>query len=157
MSAPAQNERSPAPVITTVLMLSSAAIISIIFESGGGMLYGVAVGFDPLLVFVTTLTINFLTVFATILIVDRLLAWRKGFRSWLEKRTARGQRLINKYCWIGIIAGMFVLSPIQVTVIGRLIGIQPKNFYPPLIVGIALSAIVSMGIALGIFKLILNW
>ena len=132
-------------------------LISIIFESGGGMLYGVAVGFDPLLVFVTTLTINFLTVFATILIVDRLLAWRKGFRSWLEKRTARGQRLINKYCWIGIIAGMFVLSPIQVTVIGRLIGIQSNKFYPPLIVGITLSAIVSMGIALGIFKLILNW
>jgi uncharacterized membrane protein len=132
-------------------------LISIIFESGGGMLYGVAVGFDPRLVFVTTLTINILTVFATILIVDRLLEWRKGFRSWLEKRTARGQRLINKYAWIGIIAGMFVLSPIQVTVIGRLIGIQSNKFYPPLIVGIILSAIVSMGIALGIFKLILNW
>jgi hypothetical protein len=37
------------------------------------MLYGVAVGFDSGLVFVTTLTINFLTVFATTLIVDRLL------------------------------------------------------------------------------------
>jgi uncharacterized membrane protein len=132
-------------------------LVSIIFESGGGMLYGVAVGFDPRLVFITTLTINILTVFATILIVDKLLKWRKGFRSWLEKRTARGQRLINKYAWIGIIAGMFVLSPIQVTVIGRLIGIQSNKFYPPLIVGIILSAIVSMGIALGIFKLILNW
>jgi uncharacterized membrane protein len=132
-------------------------LISIIFESGGGMLYGVAVGFDPRLVFITTLTINFLTVFATIVIVDRLLEWKKSFRSWLEKRTARGQRLINKYAWIGIIAGMFVLSPIQVTVIGRLIGIQSNKFYPPLIVGITLSAIVSMGIALGIFKLILNW
>jgi uncharacterized membrane protein len=121
------------------------------------MLYGVAVGFDPRLVFVTTLTINFLTVFATILIVDRLLEWKKSFRSWLEKRTARGQRLINKYAWIGIIAGMFVLSPIQVTVIGRLIGIKSNKFYPPLIVGIILSAIVSIGIALGIFKLILNW
>jgi hypothetical protein len=52
---------------------------------------------------------------------------------------------------------MFVLSPIQVTVIGRLIGIQSKIFYPPLIVGITLSAIVSMVTALGIFKLILNW
>jgi uncharacterized membrane protein len=132
-------------------------LISIIFESGGGLLYGVAVGFVPRLVFVTTLTINILTVFATILIVDKLLEWRKGFRSWLEKRTARGQRLINKYAWIGIIAGMFVLSPIQVTIIGRLIGIQSNKFYPPLIVGIILSAIVSMGIALGIFKLILNW
>ena len=72
-------------------------LISIIFESGGGMLYGVAVGFDPLLVFLSTLTINILTVFASIVVADRLLEWKKGLRSWLEKRTARGQRLINKY------------------------------------------------------------
>ena len=42
------------------------------------MLYGVAVGFDPLLVFVTTLTINILTVFASIFVIDRLLEWKKG-------------------------------------------------------------------------------
>jgi uncharacterized membrane protein len=132
-------------------------LISIIFESGGGMLYGVAVGFDPLLVFASTLTINILTVFASIFLIDKLLEWKKGLRSWLEKRTARGQRLINKYALIGIIAGVFVLSPIQVAIIGRLLRIQSKKFYPTLIVGTALSAVVSMGIALGIFKLILRW
>ncbi len=132
-------------------------LISIIFESGGGMLYGIAVGFDPLLVFATTLTINILTVFASMFVIDRLLNWKKGLRSWLEKRTARGQRLINKYAWIGIIAGVFVLSPIQVAVISRLICIQPNKFYLPLVLGTTLSALVSMGIALGIFKLILGW
>jgi len=132
-------------------------VISIIFESGGGMLYGVAVGFDPLLVFASTLTINILTVFASIMVVDKLLEWKKGLKSWLEKRTARGQRLINKYALIGIIAGVFVLSPIQVAIVGRLLGMQSSKFYPPLIVGTALSAVVSMGIALGIFKLILGW
>ncbi len=132
-------------------------LISIIFESGGGMLYGVAVGFDPLLVFATTLTINILTVFASLFVIDRLLNWKKGLRSWLEKRTARGQRLINKYAWIGIIVGVFVLSPIQVAVISRLICLQSNKFYPPLVVGTTLSALVSMGIALGIFKLILGW
>jgi uncharacterized membrane protein len=132
-------------------------LISIVFESGGGMLYGVAVGFDPLFVFATTLTINMLSVFASIFVIDRLLNWKKGIRIWLEKRTARGQRLINKYCQIGIIAGVFVLSPIQVAVIGRLLGIQSNKYYPPLIGGTALSALVSMGIALGIFKLILGW
>ncbi len=121
------------------------------------MLYGVAVGFDPLLVFASTLIINILTVFASILVINRLLEWKKGLRIWLEKRTARGQRLINKYALIGIIAGMFVLSPIQVAIIGRLLGIQSSKFYPPLIVGTVLSAVVSMGIALGIFKLILGW
>jgi uncharacterized membrane protein len=131
--------------------------ISIVFESGGGMLYGVAVGFNPLLVFVTTLSINILTVFATIFLINRLLEWKKGLRSWLEKRTARGQRLINKYAWIGIIAGVFVLSPMQVAAIGRLLGIRSNKFYSTLIVGTTLSAVVSMGIALGIFKLILRW
>ena len=121
------------------------------------MLYGVAVGFDPAWVFAVTLTINMLTVFITILFVDRLLDWKKGLKSWLEKKTARGQRIIDKYALLGIVAGVFVLSPIQVAIIGRLLGIQPKKFYLPLIGATALSAVVSMGIALGIFKLILHW
>ena len=121
------------------------------------MLYGVAVGFNPLFVFATTASINMLTVFASVYFIDRLLEWRKGLRSWLEKRTARGQRLINKYCSIGIIAGVFVLSPIQVAIVGRLLGIQSNKFFPPLIGGTALSSVVSLGIALGIFKLILRW
>jgi uncharacterized membrane protein len=121
------------------------------------MLYGVAVGFDLQLVFATTLMINILTVFAAIFLVDRLLEWKKGLRSWIERRTARGQRLINKYAWIGIIAGVFVFSPVQVAIIGRLLGIHPSKFYPPLLVGTVLGAIVSMGIALGIFKVILRW
>lgn len=121
------------------------------------MLYGVAVGFDPKFVFATTLIINILTVFASIVIIDKLLQWKKGVRTWLEKKTTRGQRLINKYAWIGIIAGVFVLSPIQVAVIGRLLRIQSNKFYAPMIFGTVLSAIVSLGIALGIFKLILHW
>ncbi len=132
-------------------------LISIVFESGGGMLYGVAVGFNPLVVFATTLTINILTVLATIFLINRLLEWKKGLRIWLEKRTARGQRLIDKYAVIGIIAGVFVLSPIQVAVIGRLCGIRSSKFYGPLIGATVLSAVVSLGIALGIFKLILRW
>ena len=131
--------------------------ISIVFECLGGMLYGVAVGFNPLFVFASTLTINMLTVFASIFVIGRLLDWKKGVRSWLEKRTARGQRIINKYAWIGIIFGMFLLSPIQVAVIGRLLCIQSNKFYPPLIVGTIISGVVSMGIALGIIKIILRW
>ena len=132
-------------------------VIAIVFESAGGMLYGVAVGFDPVLVFVSTLIINIITVFVTSKVIDRLLEWKKGWKSWIERRTARGQRLINKYAWLGIIAGVFVLSPIQVAVVGRLLCIQPRKFYPPLLFGTVLGAIVSMGIALGIFKLILGW
>jgi uncharacterized membrane protein len=132
-------------------------VLAIVFESAGGMLYGVGVGFDPVLVFVCTLIINILTVLAASKLIDRLLEWKKGWRSWIERRTARGQRLINKYAWLGIIAGVFVLSPMQVAVVGRLLCIEPRKFYPPLIGGTILGAIVSMGIALGIFKVILGW
>ena len=132
-------------------------LIAIVFESAGGMLYGVAVGFDPKLVFVSTLIINIVTVFVAAKVIDRLLEWKKGLRGWIDRRTARGQRLIHKYAWIGIIAGVFVLSPVQTAVVGRLLGIKPNKFYPPLIVGTVLGALVSMGIALGIFKVILGW
>lgn len=132
-------------------------LISIVFESLGGMLYGVAVGFDPRLVFATTLMINILTVFAAIFVVGRLLEWKKGIRSWIDRRTARGQRLINKYAWVGIIAGVFVFSPVQIAIIGRLLEIHPRKFYPSLIVGTVLGALLSMGIALGIIKLVLRW
>lgn len=132
-------------------------ITAIVLENAGGNLYGVAVGFDPILVFISTLTINILTVIATSLLIDKLLNWKKGIREWIERRTARGQRLINKYAWIGIIAGTFVLSPLQTAVVGRILGIQPSKFYPPLILGTVLGCIISMGIALGLFKVILGW
>ena len=132
-------------------------LMAVVFESAGGMLYGVAIGFDPKLVFVSTLIINILTVLVAVEIIEKLLDWKKGLRSWIDRRTVRGQRLINKYAFVGIIAGVFVLSPIQVAVVGRLLGIQPRKFYPPLIGGTVLGAIVSMGIALGIFKVILGW
>jgi hypothetical protein len=132
-------------------------ILAIVFESAGGMLYGVAVGFDPPLVFISSLAINLLTVFGAILLVDRLFAWKKGLKVWIEKKTARGQRLINRYAWLGIILGAFVLSPMQVAVVGRLLGVPQSKFYPPLIVGTVLGALVSMAIALGIFKVLLGW
>jgi uncharacterized membrane protein len=132
-------------------------ITAIVFENAGANLYGVAVGFDPFLVFISTLAINILVVITASLLIDRLLNWRKGLRAWIERRTARGQRLINKYAWLGIIAGTFVLSPMQTAIVGRLLCIQPKKFYPPLILGTVLGCFVSMGIALGIFKVILGW
>ena len=61
-------------------------IISIVFECGGGMLYGVAVGFDPLLVFASTLMINILTVFASIFLVDRLLDVEKRSKKLARKK-----------------------------------------------------------------------
>jgi NADH:ubiquinone oxidoreductase subunit 3 (subunit A) len=130
---------------------------SLILECGIAILYGVAAGFDPLLVFASALTINLITIFATILLVDALMRWKKGVKTWIEKKLARGQRLIDKYAWIGVIAGVFVLSPIQIAIIGRLIGVKPSRLYPSLIGGTVLVALAFMGIALGVFKLALGW
>ena len=132
-------------------------IAAVVLENAGGNLYGVAVGFDPLLVFLSTLIINLAVVFAVSILIDRFLNWRKGAKAWIERRTARGQRLINKYAWLGIIAGTFVLSPIQTAIVGRMLLIEPRKFYPPLILGTVIGCTVSMGVALGLFKLVLGW
>jgi hypothetical protein len=132
-------------------------IAAVVLENAGGNLYGVAVGFDPLLVFVSTLIINLAVVFAVSILIDRFLNWRKGAKAWIERRTARGQRLINKYAWLGIIAGTFVLSPMQTAIVGRMLLIEPRKFYPPLILGTVIGCTISMGIALGLFKLVLGW
>jgi uncharacterized membrane protein len=132
-------------------------ITGIVFENMGANLYGVAVGFDPAWVFVCTLALNLIVVFVVSMLIDRLLAWKQNWRGWIERHTARGQRLINKYAWLGVIAGTFVLSPMQTAVVGRLLLIEPKKFYPPLILGTVLGCIISMCVALGIFKLVLGW
>jgi hypothetical protein len=45
----------------------------------------------------------------------------------------------------------------QTAIVGKLLLIEPKKLYPPLILGTVLGCMVSMGVALGIFKLILGW
>lgn len=120
-----------------------------------GIIYGVAVGYDPLLVFPTVIMINFLTIIAVILLIDRLLNWKKRLRFWIEKRFSRGQKLIDKYGCYGIVMGIFVLSPIQLAVIGKLIGIKPYKLLPSLLSAVFIVATAFMGITLGVFKFLL--
>jgi hypothetical protein len=120
-----------------------------------GIIYGVGIGYNPIMVFPATIAINFLTIIAVIFLIDRLLCWKKGLRSWLEKRLSRGKKLIDKYGCYGLIGGVLVLSPIQLAIMGRLLGIEPKKLYPSLLSAIVIVATAFMGIALGIFKVLL--
>jgi len=129
--------------------------LSIIFECGLGILYGVGIGYDPILVFPATIIINFLTILVAVCIIDRLLEWKKGLRNWIEKRLARGQKLIDKYGCVGIIIGVLVLSPLQLAIIGRLLGMKPSKLYPTLLGAILLVATAYLGVALGVFKVLL--
>jgi hypothetical protein len=121
-----------------------------------GIVYGIAIGYDPLLVFPAAIILNFLAIFAAVFVMDRLMDWKKGIRVWIEKRLGRGQRLIDKYGCIGIFMGIFVLSPIQLAIVGRLIGIKPSKLYPTLFAAIVLVATAFLGISLGIFKVLLG-
>ena len=67
--------------------------LSVILECGAGILYGVGIGYDPLLVFPATILINFLTIVAVVFLIDRLLEWKKGLRNWLERRFVRAKKL----------------------------------------------------------------
>jgi hypothetical protein len=126
-----------------------------IFECGLGIVYGVGIGYDPILVFPASIIINFLTIFVVISLIDRLLEWKKGLRNWIEKRLVRGQKLIDKYGCVGIIMGVLVLSPIQLAILGRLLGMKPSRLYPALLGAILLVATAYLGIAIGIFKFLL--
>ncbi len=131
-------------------------LLSVTLECGMGILYGVAVGYDPWLVFPMAIVINFLAIFAAIFVVDRLLSWRQGVKVWIERRLTRGQKLIDKYGAVGIVMGVVVLSPIQLAIVGRLIGIKPSKLYPALFCAIVLVATAYLALALGIFKILLS-
>lgn len=120
-----------------------------------GIIYGVGIGFDPLLVFPAAILINFLGIVVAVKVVDRLFEWKKGFKTWLERRLARGQKLIDKYGCVGIVMGVLVLSPIQLAIVGRLIGIKPSKLYPSLLAAICVVATAFLGVALGVFKVLL--
>ena len=131
-------------------------VLCMTLECGAGILYGVGIGYDPLSVFLAAIIINFTSVFIAGFLIERLLNWKKGLKNWLEKRCARGQKLIDKYGWIGIIMGICVLSPMQLTVIGRLMCMENSKLYPALLIAIIIVATAFLGIALGIFKVLLG-
>jgi hypothetical protein len=130
-------------------------LLSAVLECGMGILYGVAIGYDPMMVFPAAILINFIAIFAAVFVVDRLLNWKKGVRAWIERRLARGQRIIDKYGCVGIVMGIVVLSPIQLAIVGRLLGMKSVKLYPSLFVAIFLVATAFLGIAMGIFKVLL--
>jgi hypothetical protein len=139
-----------------VLELFIFIILSIVLECGMGIMYGIGVGYNPMLVFPAAIIINFLSIFAAVWVVDKLLEWKKGLRDWIERRLARGRRIIDKYGCIGILMGILVLSPIQLAIVGRFIGIKPSRLYPTLLIAIFLVATAFLGVALGIFKVLLS-
>lgn len=110
--------------------------------------------FLVLLTLASTLAINFIMIFVAGLLVKKFLEWKKGWRDRLQGRIAKGKRLIDKYAWLGIIIGIFVLSPVQIAIIGRLLEVKPRALYPSLIGGTVLVALVFLGVALGAFQLI---
>ena len=120
-----------------------------------GIVYGVGIGYEPLIVFPAAILINFLSIIVAVKVLDRLLEWKKGFRCWLERRLARGQKLIDKYGCVGIVMGVFFLSPMQLAIMGRLLGIKSGKLYPALFAAIIIVATAFLGIALGIFKVLL--
>lgn len=130
-------------------------VLSVFLECGMGIVYGVGIGYNPLIVFPAAILINFLSIIVAVRVVDRLLEWKKGFRCWLERRLARGQKLIDKYGSVGIILGVFFLSPMQLAIMGRLFGMKPSKLYPALFGAIVLVATAFLGVALGIFKVLL--
>jgi hypothetical protein len=130
-------------------------LLSLIFESGLGILYGVGVGYEPIVVFTAAILLNLVTIVVAVFAVDRLFEWKKGLKGWIERHTHRGRKLIDKYGCVGIVMGIFVLSPMQLAVVGRLVGMKSCRLYPALAVATCLVAAAYLGVAIGVFKFLL--
>jgi hypothetical protein len=131
--------------------------LSVVLESGLGILYGVGVGYDPIMVFPAAVLLNFAGALIAVLVMDALFNWKKGIKPWIERRLGRGQKLVDKYGTIGIVMGIVVLSPIQLAVVGKLLCMKPSKLYPALFVAICIVAVAYLAIALGVFKILLKW
>ncbi|MGD6850611.1 MAG: small multi-drug export protein [Candidatus Bathyarchaeia archaeon] len=130
-------------------------VLSICLECGMGIIYGVGIGYNPILVFPAAIALNFVSILIVVLVMDRFLNWRVGVRNWVERRLSRGQKIIDRYGCFGIVMGVFVLSPIQLAVVGRLLGLKPSRLYPALLGGTIIVGTAFLGVALGIFRLLL--
>lgn len=130
-------------------------VLSLVFESGLGIVYGVGIGYEPVVVFLAAILLNLVTIVVAVSAVDRLFEWKKGFKSWVERRTCRAQKLIDKYGCVGIVMGILILSPMQLAVVGRLIGIKSSRLYPLLLAATCLVAVAYLGVAIGVFKFLL--
>jgi uncharacterized membrane protein len=130
-------------------------LICFILECGAGIIYGVGIGYDPILVFPAAIALNFISIIIVTVLFEKVLNRNSTAKNWIERRLTRGRKLIDKYGYFGILMGVFVLSPIQLAIVGRLLGLKPNKLYPSLLGGTFIVATVFLGIALGIFKILL--
>jgi len=130
-------------------------ILCVILECGAGIIYGIGIGYDPILVFPAAIALNFVSIIIVTVLFEKVLNRSSTVKSWIERRLARGRKVIDKYGYFGILMGVFVLSPIQLAIVGRLLGLQPNKLYPALLGGTFIVATAFLGIALGIFKILL--
>jgi hypothetical protein len=144
-------------LVVSLYELFLFVLLSISLECGMGILYGVGIGYNPLIVFIAAIILNFVGVLIATLVIDVLFNWKKGIKVWIEKRLGRGRKLVDKYGSIGIVMGVLFLSPIQLAVVGKLFCMKPSRLYPALFVAICIVASAYLGIALGIFKFLLKW
>ncbi len=131
--------------------------LSVVLECGLGILYGVGVGYDTIMVIPAAVILNFVGVIIAVFFIDALFNWKKGIKPWIERRLGRGQKLVDKYGPVGIVMGVMVLSPIQLAVVGKLFCMKPSKLYPALFIAICIVALAYFAIALGIFKFLLKW
>jgi len=130
-------------------------IISTAIGCGYGILYGVGIGYVPIFVYLSSIALNFLANVTIVFLTDRLLKW-KSLGERIKKRLARVQKLIDKYGSFGLVIGVSVLSTNELSIIGKLLCIKPSRLYASLLVANILNAALFLGIALGIFKVLLH-
>lgn len=130
-------------------------LLSVTLECGAGIIYGVGMGYNPLVVLPAAILLNFAAAFIAVLVIGKFLNWRPGIKNWVERRLARGQKVVDKYGYLGIMMGVVVLSPVQLAIVGKLLGMERSKLYPSVLGATTIVGAAFLGVALGIFKILL--
>ncbi len=143
-----------------VFLLSMAPV----FELRGSIPAGMAMGLDPVAVYLTAVAGNMLPVPLILIFIRRILAWmrrREGvfarFARRLERKAAKGAQKVRRYALFGLF--ILVAIPLPGTgawtgaLVAALMELRMRSAIPVIFCGVAVAGIAMIAASLGVIHL----
>lgn len=131
-------------------------------ESRGAIPVGIALGYNPILVFISSVIINCLLFFPIYfglkILYERFFSEIMIVKKIVNRVRRKGEPYIEKYGFIGLI--LFVGVPLPMTgvysgtLLAWLAGIQWRKAFPAIVAGVLISATIITLASLGMIKFI---
>jgi len=129
-------------------------------EHVGGISLGVALGLDPLYVYLLSVLVNSLLFFPIYvfleLFYDRLLSKWNWFRKYLERTRKKGKPYVDKYGVLGIMLFKSFPGPFTgtytATILSWLLGLEKKKAFLAICLGSMIGGFLVLAFAMGALK-----